>query len=168
MDIPDEHHDLRKLAVLGRVVNRLWILLGVVIYSSTVSFLLAIGPYVNDQGKYVLWQDQGLQLFGLQRRTNLQDILAIPLNSILLGLGLLQHYPNTVQRARVDTWIRVVEAAVTLPSVGPYYYNLLLAQASSHLFVGGNSNMVATLSVQAGVASSLSGNSSLYADATVV
>lgn len=138
-----------------------------VIYSSTTSFLIAIGPYVTDQGKYVLWQDQGLQLFGLQRRTNLQDILAIHLNAILSGLGLLQYYSNTVQRARVDTWIRVVEAAVTLPTVGPYYYNLLLQQASAHLNLTGGSNMVAFLSAQVGGSSSLSGNSSLYADATV-
>jgi len=139
----------------------------VVVYPSTTSFLLAIGPYVTDQGKYVLWQDQGQQLFGLQRRTNLQDILAIPLDEILSELGLLQFCSNTTQRAWVDTWMRVVEAAVTLPGVGSYYYNLLLAQASAHLTLGGNSNIVATLSVQAGVASSLSGNSSLFADATV-
>ena len=110
------------------------------IYPSTTAFLVAIGPYVTDQGKYVLWQDQGSQLFGLQARANLQDILAIRLRSILEGLGLLMFYPKTTQRARVDIWIRMVEASVTLDN-GAFYYSNLIGQASSRLALVGDSSL---------------------------
>ena len=114
--------------------------MGVTIYPSTTAFLVAIGPYVTDQGKYVLWQDQGSQLFGLQARANLQDILAIRLRSILEGLGLLMFYPKTTQRARVDIWIRMVEASVTLDN-GAFYYSNLIGQASSRLALVGDSSL---------------------------
>lgn len=136
------------------------------IYPSTTSFLIAIGPYVTDRGKYILWQDQGAALFGLQAKANLQDILAIPLVKILQGLGIELFYSNTVQRARVDTWLRVVEASVTAPN-GEFYYGILFTQASSNLALEGSGSLAMTLSRSRGLVLSLEGDSDVGMDATV-
>lgn len=142
-------------------------LLGVtVVYPSTLALLLALGPYVTDKGQLVLWQDQGTQLFGFQKKGDLQDVFAIRLSTLLINLGVELYTSNTAQRKAVDIWLRAVDAAVSLPN-GDYYYNLLIGQASSRLDLIGDSAITLTASRNRGLVLGLSGDSSMLADATV-
>lgn len=136
------------------------------IYPSTTAFLLAIGPYVTDQGQLVQWQDQGSRLYGLQARSDLTYVLAIRLSTLLNNLGVALYTTNTMQRKAVDNWMRMVASAVTDPT-GPYYYNLMLGQASSRTDFLGDSSLSASLGRNRGLGASLAGESAFYADITV-
>lgn len=136
------------------------------IYPSTTAFLLAIGPYVTNQGQLVQWQDQGSQLYGLQARSDLTYVLAIRLSTLLNNLGVALYTANTMQRKAVDNWIRMVTASVNDPN-GPYYYGLLLGQASSRTAVDGGSALSATLGRNRALGASLAGDSTLSADLTL-
>lgn len=136
------------------------------IYPSTTAFLLAIAPYVSDQGQLVQWQDQGLQLYGLQAKEDLSDILAIRLQTLLNNLGVALYTANTMQRKAVDNWMRMVTLAVSEPA-GVYYYDLLVAQASSRTAFEGDSTLGATLARNRALGASLAGESAIYADITV-
>lgn len=116
------------------------------IYPSITAFLLAIGPFVEDQGKWVLWQDQSRQLYGLQARANPQDILAISGAAIIQGLDLDQFTPNVVQRMWLNRWIRTAWAATNEPN-GAYLYTLILNQSSSQAHLSGSSFVFADATV---------------------
>lgn len=137
-----------------------------VVYPSTLALLLALGPYAIDKGQLVLWQDQGVQLFGFQKKTNPQDVFAIRLSTLLNNLAVEHFTSNTVQRKTVDIWLRTVDTAVSQPN-GDYYYNLLIGQASSHLNLAGDSDLTLNAVRARSLSIGMSGDSSMFADATV-
>jgi hypothetical protein len=139
----------------------------VTIYPSLTAFLVAIGPYVTDQGQLVQWQDQGQQLYGLQAKANPQEVFALRLGTLLQELGVSLYTLNMQQRKTVDIWMRMVTGAVSDPN-GEYLYGLLIFQASSRATLLGDSFLSASLSRTRSLTGSLPGDSFVYADATVV
>lgn len=116
------------------------------VFPSNTAFLVAIGPYVIDQGQWVLWQDQSQQLYGLQARANPQEILALRQTTIIQGLGIEDFTPNVVQRMWLNRWVRAAWAATNEPN-GAYRYLLLFNQASSQFHISGSSSISAALTV---------------------
>lgn len=136
------------------------------IYPSLLAFLLAVGPFVNDPGKLVQWQDQKLQLYGLQLKSNPQVIYALELVTLLTDLRVLLFTPNMVQRKAVDNWMRMVTTAVT-DSNGDYLYGLLIGQASSRTNLAGDATFEATMTKTMPASLIVAGDASITADITV-
>lgn len=145
--------------------------MSVTVYPSVLAFLLAVGPYVADKGRLTLWlsQEGGVrtEFFGLQVKDNPQVVFAITRDHLLRDLGVALYTSKTVQRARADGWLRTVELAVSDPTTGDYYYNLLIGQASSRTTLEGGSSLSATLARKRSLGAALTGGSALYADITV-